>query len=142
MPHESLTKTLYTTTATATGGREGHVTSEDGVIDLDTGKPGSKANPKANPETFLAAGYASCLGNAVLTVGKRMDVDVSTSSVTAAVSLGATETGVAIAVALTVHLPGLDQEAAQAVADAAHAACPFSKAISGNVDVAFTVDAA
>ena len=141
MPHESLTQTMYTTTATAKGGREGHVSSEDGVIDLPTGKPGSKSNPKANPETLFAAGYAACFGSAVLSVGKKMGVDVSASSVTAAVSLGTTETGVGIAAALTVHLPGLDEQTAQSVADAAHQGCPYSKATRGNIDVTITVDA-
>ena len=36
---------------------------------------------------------------------------------------------------LNVSLPGLEREAAQALTDAAHQTCPYSKAIRGNVDV-------
>ena len=71
MPHESLTEPLYSIAATAQGGRAGHVSSEDGVVHLKLGKPGSKANPKANPETLFAAGYAACFGNALNSVADR-----------------------------------------------------------------------
>ena len=33
------------------------------------------------------------------------------------------------------NLPGLEREVAQALVDAADQACPYSKAIRGNVDV-------
>jgi organic hydroperoxide reductase OsmC/OhrA len=36
---------------------------------------------------------------------------------------------------LNVNLPGLERQVAQAIADAAHQTCPYSKAIRGNVDV-------
>ena len=65
MPHESLNSVLYTTAASAQGGRGGRVRSEDGVVDLELGKPGSVSNPKANPETLFAAGWASCFNNAL-----------------------------------------------------------------------------
>ena len=54
MPVE-LTEVMYTTSASAKGGRKGHVHSEDGVIDLDLGLPGSQANPKANPDLEMVA---------------------------------------------------------------------------------------
>lgn len=139
MPYEALNTTLYETAATAKGGREGHVRSADGVIDLDTGKPGSRANPKANPETLFAAGYASCFGNAVLSVGQRAGLDLSASTVTATVSLGTTDTGVGIAAALVVNIPGVDQATAEQVTAKAHENCPYSKATSGNIDVEITV---
>ena len=140
MPYEALTSTLYTTAATAKGGRGGRVRSEDGVLDLELGKPGSKANPKANPETLFAAGYAACFGNAVLSVGQAQGLDLSESTVTAQVSLGSTETGVGLAVALTTHLPGVEPEAAQKIVEAAHERCPYSKATRGNIDVTVSVD--
>lgn len=139
MPYEALTNTLYTTSATAKGGRDGHVTSADGVLDIDTGKPGSKTNPKANPETLFAAGYASCFGNAVLSVGQRAGLDLSESTVTATVSLGSTETGVGIAAALAVRIPGVDQATAEQITATAHENCPYSKATRGNIDVEITV---
>lgn len=139
MPYEPLNTTLYKTAATAKGGREGHVTSADGVIDIDTGKPGSKTNPKANPETLFAAGYASCFGNAILSVGQRAGLDLSASTVTATVSLGTTDTGVGIAAALEVNLPGLDRTTAEQITGKAHENCPYSKATRGNIDVTVSV---
>ena len=135
MPYEAVTETLYTIGATAKGGRQGTVTSEDGAIDLPLGKPGSKANPKANPETLFAAGYAACFGNALNSVATAMGLDTSDSTVTATVTLGKTDTGVGLAVALVAEVPGLDRGTAQQLVDAAHERCPYSKATRGNIDV-------
>jgi hypothetical protein len=40
---------------------------------------------------------------------------------------------------LKVSLPGLEDEVAQALVDAAHQTCPYSKATRGNIDVATNV---
>ena len=40
---------------------------------------------------------------------------------------------------LNVSLPGLDREVAQALTDAAHQTCPYSKATRGNIDVAINL---
>ena len=119
MPHESLTEPLYSIAATAQGGRAGHVTSADGVVHLKLGKPGSKANPKANPETLFASGFAACFGNALNSVATAMGLDTSDSTVTATVTLGKTDTGVGLAVALVADVPGLDRGTAQQLVDAA-----------------------
>jgi Ohr subfamily peroxiredoxin len=139
MPHEAITTPLYVTAATAKGGRQGHVTSEDGVIDLVLGKPGSKTNPKANPETLFAAGYAACFGNALISVAASEGLDVSESTVTASVTLGRTDSGVGLAVALEAVIPGVDDDTAQELVNAAHQASPYSKATRGNIDVTVTV---
>ena len=36
---------------------------------------------------------------------------------------------------LNISLPGLEREVAQALADAAHQTCPYSKAVRSNIDV-------
>lgn len=138
MPYEALKDVRYTTSATATNGREGRVTSEDGVIALDLGKPGSQANPKANPETLFASGYAACFGSALLTIGRQRGLDLTGSSVTAEVSLGSTETGVGLAVSLVADLPGVEHDVAQELVTAAHEVCPYSKATRGNIEVTVT----
>ena len=139
MPHEAVTTTLYTIAATAKGGRAGTVSSEDGVIDLPLGKPGSRSNPKANPESLFAAGYAACFGNALNGVAKAQGLDTSESTVRASVSLGRTDTGVGLAVTLEGHIPGVDQARAQELMEQAHQACPYSKATRGNIDVTLSV---
>jgi len=138
MPFEAVNETLYTTAATAQGGRQGHVKSEDGVIDLPLGKPGSTSNPKANPETLFASGYAACFSGALGAVAQKEGIDVSSSTVTASVEFGSTDTGFGLAVALTAAVPGVDDATAQKLADAAHEVCPYSKATRGNIDVTIT----
>ena len=130
---------MYTSTATAKGARAGHVTSEDGVIDLDLGKPGSLANPKANPEMLFAAGYAACFQGALANRAATQEIDTSDSTVTAAVSLGAIEGGVGLAVELKVAIPGVDRAKAQELIELAHQFCPYSRATRGNIEVTLTV---
>jgi Ohr subfamily peroxiredoxin len=136
---DQLTSVMYTSTATAKGARTGHVTSEDGVIDLDLGKPGSQANPKANPETLFAAGYAACFQGALANRAATQEIDTSDSTVTAVVSLGAIEGGVGLAVELKVAIPGVDRAKAQELVELAHQFCPYSRATRGNIEVTLTV---
>ncbi len=138
MPHESVNETLYTIAASAQGGREGRVTSEDGVIDLPLGKPGSASNPKANPETLFAAGYAACFNGALNHVAAEEGLDTSGSTTTADVTFGKTDTGFGLAVTITSTIPGVDADTAQSLAEKAHAFCPYSKATRGNIDVTVT----
>ena len=139
MPIEAFTSELYTSKASAKGGRTGHVTSADGVIDLDLGKPGSQANPKANPETLFAAGYSACFQGALANRAATQDIDTSDSTVSADVTLGTTETGVAISVTLTIEIPGVERAKAEELVELAHQFCPYSKATRGNVDVKLVV---
>lgn len=135
MPTE-LTEVTYTTSASATGGRVGHVRSADGVIDLDLRKPGSTANPKANPETLFAAGYAACFQGALAGRAATQDIDTSDSTVTATVSLGAaSDGGGGLAVALEASIPGVDAVKTRELMELAHQYCPYSKATRDNIVV-------
>ena len=135
----TLTKVAYTTSATAIGGRAGHVTSADGVIDLDLAQPGTKSEPTANPETLFASGYSACFQGALANRAKTQDIDTSASTVTAAVSFGPSDDGgFGLSVAITVHIPDLDLAKAQELANLAHEFCPYSKATRGNIDVTVT----
>jgi Ohr subfamily peroxiredoxin len=136
----ALTKTAYTTAATAKGGRTGHVHSADGVVDLDTGMPGAGGEPKANPETLFAAGYSACFQGALANRAKTVGVDTSDSTVTAEVAFGPSEDGgFGIAVELKVEIPGVDRDKALELAHLAHEFCPYSKATRGNIDVTLTI---
>jgi Ohr subfamily peroxiredoxin len=134
---------LYTTTAHATGdGRNGHATTDDGRLDLDLRIPQEMGGPggATNPEQLFAVGYAACFHSALKVVGKRRGVDVDGSEVSASVSIGATpQGGFGLAVELDVHIPGLDQETAEAVTADAHQVCPYSNATRGNIEVALAV---
>jgi osmotically inducible protein OsmC len=137
----ALTKVAYTTAASAKGARAGHVTSADGVIDLDLGQPGTyQGEPKANPETLFAAGYAACFQGALANRAKTLDIDTSDSTVTAEVSFGPSEDGgFGLAVELKAEIPGVDRETAQKLLELAHEFCPYSKATRNNIEVTLTV---
>ena len=128
---------VYTATVTVTGGREGRAVSEDGQLDVPLARPGATRNrPGTNPEQLFAAGYAACFQSALMGEARRVGVDASGSTVDAAVSLGRESSGAfGLAVTLTVRIPGLDRERVQALADAAHQVCPYSRATRGNIDV-------
>ena len=54
---------LYTTSATATGGREGSAKSDDGKLEVNLSTPkelGGDGGPGSNPEQLFGAGYAAC----------------------------------------------------------------------------------
>jgi lipoyl-dependent peroxiredoxin len=137
----ALTKVAYTTAATSRGGRAGHVTSADGVIDLDLAQPGTFTGAaKANPETLFASGYSACFQGALANRAKTKGVDTSESTVTAEVSFGPSEDGgFGLAVELKVSIPGVEPELARELLELAHEFCPYSKATRGNIDVTLTV---
>ena len=131
-----LTDVAYTTSASAKGGRTGHVHSTDGVLDLDLGKPGSTTQPKANPETLFAAGYAACFQGALQNRAATMGIDTSDSTVTATVSFGpSSDGGFGLAVAIEADVPGVDRAKAEELLEAAHQFCPYSKATRDNIVV-------
>ena len=131
--------TLYTAVAHATGdGRNGHVRSDDGVLDLDLKVPKELGGPGgefANPELLFAGGYAACFHSALKFVAAADKTDVSDSEVSATVGIGPSGAGFGLEVELDVHIPNLDEAAAQALVDKAHQVCPYSNATRGNVDV-------
>ncbi|PYY39717.1 organic hydroperoxide resistance protein [Curtobacterium sp. MCPF17_046] len=134
---------VYTTEALSTGaGRNGHVATADGRINLDLAVPKEMggSGDGANPEQLFAAGYSACFHSALQGIARAQKVDVSGSSVGARVSIGNNESGgFGLAVLLEVTIPGVPAEQAQALAEAAHQVCPYSNATRGNVDVTITV---
>jgi Ohr subfamily peroxiredoxin len=133
------TKLIYTAQALSTGeGRGGHVASDDGILDHDLAFPKELGGPggATNPEQLFAAGYSACFHSALLRVAKDAGVSAPGSSVTARVGLGPNaQGGFGIAVALTVALPGVEQDTATKLVETAHQVCPYSNATRGNIDV-------
>ncbi len=133
-----MADTLYSALATAWGGRDGKVTTSDDRLTLQLSMPkgvGGDDGPGTNPEQLFAAGYAACFHSALKLVAGQAKVDVSDSAVSATVSLVADDSGFGIAVVLEAELPGVDPGQARELVDAAHAACPYSKATRGNIPV-------
>ena len=136
-------KTLYTTAATATGGRNGKVTSENGVLNIDVKMPkalGGANDDFLNPEMLFAGGYAACFDSALNVVIKMEQVKTGMTSVTANVSIGQNENGgFGLSAELHANIPGVTMEVAQQLIEKAHAVCPYSNATRGNMDVKLTV---
>ncbi|MBC7545676.1 MAG: Ohr family peroxiredoxin [Candidatus Sericytochromatia bacterium] len=136
------TTTLFTTGATATGGRVGQVQSADGVLDLELTMPkslGGTGAPGTNPEQLFAAGYAACFASAAKLVAGQQALQTGPFAVAAEVTLGRREDGFVLSVTLKGSFPELDGERAQALMEATHQICPYSRATQGNVAVTLTV---
>ena len=129
---------LYTAAATARGGREGEVVSDDGVLDLSLTLPkdlGGPGGDHTNPEQLFAAGYAACFHSALKRVAGSQQIDVEGSSITARVGLGIDGKAFGLAVTLVGAFPTLDRAQGEQLMHAAHEVCPYSRATRGNIDV-------
>ena len=138
-------KPLFTATATAVGGRNGHTEASDGTVAVDLSVPKAMGGPgkpgTATPEHLFAAGYAACFGGAIDFVAKQHKKDASKAIVTCAVSIGPREEGgFGLSIRMHVEDKGLKQaELAALVKEAHEKICPYSHATRNNVDVAFDV---
>lgn len=131
----------YACAVTATGdGRSGQAVSSDGGLAVELARPVSLGaqdpGPGTNPEQLFGAAYAACFHSALRSTCRRAQVPVADTAVTADVQLITDADGRAgLAVTLTGRLPGVDAEAARDLMQEAHERCPYSSAVSGNVDV-------
>ena len=138
----SLNKVIFTSQCKSTG-REGTVES---VGDSNSGLSltlekhtdhGGKGGA-TNPEELFAAGYSACFNGALQFMAAQHKIDCGDSVTTAAVDFGTTESGVGLAVRLSVEIQGVDQSTADRLAALAHDFCPYSNATRGNIDVDVT----
>ena len=135
---------LYSTRVVAVGGRSGTVRSDDGLLDLNLAIPaglGGKGGA-TNPEQLFAAGYAACFENAVIHVTRTKADRIGDDDIEVAATVGLEpndKKGFSLTVAMEVTIAGVDQATAEAIVQQAHAVCPYSNAVRGNIDVAFQV---
>jgi osmotically inducible protein OsmC len=138
-------KPLFTATATASGGRNGQASSDDGMVKVDLSVPKAMGGPgkpgTATPEHLFAAGYAACFGGAIDYVAKQQKKDASKAKVTCAVSIGPRDAGgFGLAVKLRVEDKSLPQAELEALAREAHEKiCPYSHATRNNAPVELEV---
>jgi osmotically inducible protein OsmC len=134
---------IYTATVTARGGRSGHVESPDQVVSFDLHRPssmGGEGGGGLNPELLFAAGYSACFDSALARVIRTEKLPIASTTVTCEVGLLRNEEArYFLSVALRVTVPGYEPAQAEALVEKAHRICPYSNAIHGNIEVAFTV---
>ncbi|RYC69132.1 MULTISPECIES: Ohr family peroxiredoxin [Spirosoma] len=138
---QSKVETLYTATVSNVGGREGDVKSLDGVLELDVRRPIEMhgEGKAANPEMLFAAAYSSCYNGALMAVAERRKVILPQHAVEVSISLNKDGNNMFLSGKIVVKAPGMDKEQLQQLAETAHAVCPYSKAVKGNMDMAIEV---
>ena len=138
-----LKETVYTAKATTKGGRTGESKSDDGRLKVSLSSPkemGGDGGQGTNPEQLFAAGYSACFLGAMKAVGGKLKIDVpEDTTIDAEVSFGPIESGYGIAVKMNISLPGLDDDDAKKLVDAAHKVCPYSNATRDNIEVDLNV---
>lgn len=136
---------LYSTSARATGGRDGHSKTLDGAVDVKLTTPkelGGAGGDGVNPEQLFATGYAACfLGAMKFAASQGGSVKVpAETTVTSTVGIGPrSEGGFGLEIALAISLPGVDRAAAEDLVAKAHQVCPYSNATRNNIDVKLSV---
>ena len=121
-------KVLYSTSATATGGRDGEARTADGAFAVKLATPkelGGAGGPGNNPEQLFASGYSACFIGAMKFVASQGGPKVpADTSVTATVGIGPrSEGGFGLDIDLDVALPGLAKADAETLVQKAHHIC-------------------
>lgn len=137
-------KILYTTSATAAGGRSGTVRSDDGALELALALPpglgGLAGRAGTNPEQLFAAGYSACFQSSLEVAARRRGFKAASSVVTAEVQIGRCEdNSLALQVTLDIGIAGVDDDTARTLVEDADALCPYSNAVRGNIEVTKSV---
>jgi lipoyl-dependent peroxiredoxin len=135
---------LYTAEARVSGGRtHGRGRTPGGELDVEIRMPVELGGPggATNPEQLFAVGYAACFQASLALVGQQRAAETADSVVDASVALLPTDSGgLRLGVELDVALPSVaDPAAAADLVRAAHAVCPYSAAVRGNVEVRLRV---
>ena len=130
---------LYTANVHTTGGRDGHARSNDGRLEVNLCNPGS-SGAGTNPEQLFAAGWSACFEGALRLAARRMSINLPQPvAIDAQVDLCSAEGSYFLQARLNVSVPGVERESAQALVDAAHETCPYSKLSRNNIAVQITL---
>jgi lipoyl-dependent peroxiredoxin len=139
-------KPLFTATATAVGGRNGHTEAADHSVAVNLSVPKEMGGPgkpgTSTPEHLFAAGYAACFGGALDYVAAQKKKNAKGAVVTCSVTIGPRDAG---GFGLMVKMHVKDKTIAQAdlsalVTEAHEKICPYSHATRGNVPVELEVE--
>jgi osmotically inducible protein OsmC len=127
-------KVLFTGKTHITSGRDGAARSSDGGLDIRLAQP----HPAA--EQLFAAAWSACFIGAIeLAAGQRKITLPANPAIDAEIDLNLDDSEFFLRARLNVDVPGVQRETAQALVEAAHQICPYSKATRGNIDVEITL---
>jgi lipoyl-dependent peroxiredoxin len=134
----------HTTLSSSGNTSRGH----NGKLDIELSSPGSAqpahvfadTQPHPTAEQLFAGAWSACYIAALGLAAKELKVAIPADvSVDIEIDLGQSGDGYLLQAGFNVHLPGLSQEIASAIAHAADQMCPYSKATRGNIEVYFNV---
>ena len=130
---------MYTAETVVEGGRDGHVRSSDGNLDVELDTPTSlegAGGSGTNPEQLFAAAISACFQSALEGIATGTQPRRHRLAIKARVGVGpVAEGGFGIELRLELLAPSLSDEDAAALMTRAHKRCPYSRAIAGNVPV-------
>lgn len=127
-------KLLFTGTTHVVGGADGYAHSSDGALDL------ALPDPHPAAERLFAAAWSACfIGATQLAAAQRKIKLAGVPEMDTTIDLLQGDGGFFLRAKLNVHVPGLEGDEARDLVEAAHAICPYSKAIAGNIDVELNV---
>ena len=126
-------KVLFTGKTHTTAGRDGAARSADGFLDIKLPQP----HPAA--ENLFGAAWSACYLGAIQLAAGQQKVALVDPSVDAEIDLANEAGAFFLQARLSVSLPGVDRDVAQGLIEAAHAICPYSKAVHGNIAVTTTL---
>jgi Ohr subfamily peroxiredoxin len=123
-------KILFTGKTHTTNGPDGAAHSADGFLDLKLPQP----HPAA--ENLFGAAWSACYMGALELAASHKKIKLPAQvAVDAQINLNLEGSSFFLSARLDVSVPGVDREVAQALIEAAHGICPYSKAVHGNIVV-------
>jgi Ohr subfamily peroxiredoxin len=126
-------KVLFTGKTHTTAGANGASRSADGFLDIKLPQP----HPAA--ENLFGAAWSACYLGAIQLAAGQKKIALTDPSVDAEIDLVNEAGAFFLRARLAVGLPGLDRAVAEDLIEAAHAICPYSKAVHGNIDIVTTL---
>ncbi|MFB9991194.1 Ohr family peroxiredoxin [Deinococcus oregonensis] len=132
---------LYQTTASAHGGRAGHVDSEDQQLNVRLSVPqalGGKGGVGSTPEQLFAAAVAASFESAMGAAARAEAYEeFGVMQVKATVGLMSGGDAHDLQLALDITLPGLSREQAQHLVDRGAEICAYTRALRGQVEIEY-----
>lgn len=127
-------KVLFSGKSHTSSGPSGATRSSDGFVDLKLPQP----HPAA--ENLFASAWSACYLGALELAATRKKIKLAGHpSVDTQIDLNLEGDSFFLRASLKVTVPGVDRATAESLAEAAHAICPYSKAVHGNIEVTTTV---
>ena len=127
-------RVVFTGKTHTTSGKSGVAKSSDGFLDLMLPEP----HPAA--ENLFGAAWSACYMGAIQLATSQRKIKLPADlAVDAQIDMHLADGAYYLAARLSVSVPGIERDQAQALIEAAHLICPYSKAVRGNIEVTTTL---